>query len=138
VEGMNEGEKENLFFTFQQTIDSIIIDKKKNPKNEKLLNNFKAKINLGLQIDEDDYLWLNLLGENGNYSLNRGKLEEFDLELKASPEDLLFFSNGENSIMNMMMKRNSFGERKLRFSKGSSGKRNLGKLLKLSKILVLD
>lgn len=138
MEGMNEGEKENLFFTFQQTIDSIIIDKKKNPKNEKLLNNFKAKINLGLQIDEDDYLWLNLLGENGNYSLNRGKLEEFDLELKASPEDLLFFSNGENSIMNMMMKRNSFGERKLRFSKGSSGKRNLGKLLKLSKILVLD
>ena len=138
MEGMNEREKENLFFTFQQTIDSIIIDKKKNPKNEKLLNNFKGKINLGLQIDEDDYLWLNLLAEDGNYSLNRGKLEVFDLELKASPEDLLFFSSGENSIMNMMMKKNGFGERKLRFSKSSSGKRNLGILLKLSKILVLD
>ena len=138
MEGMNEREKENLFFTFQQTIDSIIIDKKKNPKNEKLLNNFKGKINLGLQIDEDDYLWLNLLAEDGNYSLNRGKLEVFDLELKASPEDLLFFSSGENSIMNMMMKKNGFGERKLRFSKSSSGKMNLGILLKLSKILVLD
>ena len=138
MEGMNEREKENLFFTFQQTIDSIIIDKKKNPKNEKLLNNFKGKINLGLQIDEDDYLWLNLLAEDGNYSLNRGKLEVFDLELKASPEDLLFFSSGENSIMNMMMKKNAFGERKLRFSKSSSGKMNLGILLKLSKILVLD
>ena len=138
MEGMNEREKENLFFTFQQTIDSIIIDKKKNPKNEKLLNNFKGKINLGLQIDEDDYLWLNLLAEDGNYSLNRGKLEVFDLELKASPEDLLFFSSGENSIMNMMMKKNCFGERKLRFSKSSSGKMNLGILLKLSKILVLD
>ena len=135
---MNEEEMENLFFTFQQTIDSIIIDKKKNPKNEKLLNNFHAKINLGLQIDENDYFWLNLLAEEGNYSLNRGLLEDFDLKLKASPEDLLFFTNGENSIMNMMMKKNRFGKRKLRFSKSSEGKRNIGILLKLSKILVLD
>lgn len=135
---MNEEEMENLFLTFQQTIDSIIIDKKKNPKNEKLLNNFHAKVNLGLQIDENDYLWLNLLAEDGNYSLNRGLLEDFDLVLKACPEDLLFFSNGENSIMNMMMKKNEFGKRKLRFSKSSEGKRNIGILLKLSKILVLD
>jgi len=135
---MKEEEKENLFITFQQTIESIIIDKKKNPKNEKLLNNFNAKINLGLQIEENYYLWVNLLAEEGNYSLNRGRLEEFDLELKASPEDLLFFSNGENSTLNVMMKKNSFGHRKFRFSKSSKGKRNLGILLKLSKILVLD
>jgi hypothetical protein len=38
----------------------------------------------------------------------------------------------------MMMKKNIFGHRKLRFSKGSEGKQNLGKLLKLSKIIVLD
>ncbi len=48
-------EKENLFITFQQTIESIIKDKKKNSNNVKLLNNFKAKINLGLQIEEDLY-----------------------------------------------------------------------------------
>jgi len=135
---MKEEEKENLFITFQQTIESIIIDKQKNPKNEKLLNNFNAKINLGLQIDENYYLWVNILAKEGNYSLNRGRLEEFDLELKASPEDMLFFCNGENSTLNMMMKKNSFGNRKLRFSKSSNGKRNLGVLLKLSKILVLD
>jgi len=135
---MKEEEKENLFITFQQTIESIIIDKQKNPINEKLLNNFNAKINLGLQTDENYYLWVNLLAKEGNYSLNRGRLEKFDLELKASPEDMLFFSNGENSTLNMMMKKNGFGYRKLRFSKGSNGKRNLGVLLKLSKILVLD
>ena len=135
---MIEEEKENLFITFQQTIESIIIDKQKHPKNEKLLNNFNAKINLGLQIAENYYLWVNLLAKEGNYSLNRGRLEEYDLELKASPEDMLFFSNGENSTLNMMMKKNGFGYRKLRFSKGSNGKRNLGVLLKLSKILVLD
>jgi hypothetical protein len=135
---MKEEEKDNLFITFQQTIESIIKDKKKNPKNVKLLNNFNASVNLGLQIDENNYLWVNLLADRGNYSLNKGRLEEFDLELMASPEDLLFFSNGENSVLNMMMKKNRFGQRKLRFSKSSDGKRNIGILLKLSKILVLD
>lgn len=135
---MKEEEKENLFITFQYTIESIIADKRKNPKNEKLINEFKAKINIGLQIDEDLYFWLNLLAEKGEYALNKGKLDEYDLEVKVTPEDLLFFSNGENSILNMIMKRNQYGFRKLRFSKGSSGRRNLGKLLKLSKIIVLD
>ncbi|MFX1481534.1 MAG: hypothetical protein ACFFCI_25930 [Promethearchaeota archaeon] len=135
---MNEAEKENLFITFQQTIKSIINDKKKNPKNQKKLEKFKAKINIGLQIEEDSFHWVNLLAENGNYSLNRGKLEEYDLELMATPEDLLFFSNGENSTFNMLMKKNSYGYRKLRFSKSSDGKRNLGMLLRLSKLLVLD
>jgi len=55
---MEESEKENLFITFQHTIRSIINDKQKNPKNEKLLNKFSAKINLGLQIKTNDYFWL--------------------------------------------------------------------------------
>ncbi|MFX1457441.1 MAG: hypothetical protein ACFFDB_18900 [Promethearchaeota archaeon] len=135
---MKEKEKENLFLTFKQTIDSIILDKQKNPKNEKLLNDFEAKINIGLHVEENYFLWVNLSAFEGKYELNRDKLEEYDLELLATPEDLLFFSNGENSILNMIMKKNSFGYRKLRFSKGSSGKRNIGKLIKLSKIIVLD
>ncbi|MFW9894666.1 MAG: hypothetical protein ACFFD7_02565, partial [Candidatus Thorarchaeota archaeon] len=113
-------------------------DKQKNPKNEKLLNDFEAKINIGLHVEENYFLWVNLSAFEGKYELNRDKLEEYDLELLATPEDLLFFSNGENSMLNMIMKKNSFGYRKLRFSKGSSGKRNIGKLFKLSKIIVLD
>ncbi|MHA2393032.1 MAG: hypothetical protein ACXAEX_13905 [Promethearchaeota archaeon] len=135
---MKEEEKENLFITFQITIESIIADKRKNPKNEKQINEFNARINLGLQIDKDIYFWLNLIADKGNYALNKGKIDEYDLEIRVTPEDLLYFSNGENSILNMMMKKNKFGLRKLRFSKGSSGKRNLGMLLKLSKIIVLD
>jgi len=38
----------------------------------------------------------------------------------------------------MVLKKNRFGFRKLRFSKGSSGKNNFGILLKLPKVLVLD
>ncbi len=135
---MKEVEKDNLFLTFKQTIDSIILDKQKNPKNENLLNNFNAKINIGLHVEEDFFLWMNLSAFKGNYDVKRGKLDQYDLEILATPEDLLFFSSGENSILNMMMKKNIFGYRKLRFSKGSNGKRNLGKLLKLSKIIVLD
>lgn len=135
---MKEVEKENLFLNFKQTIDSIILDKQKNPKNENLLNSFNAKINIGLHVEEDIFLWLNLSAFEGNYDVKRGKLDQYDLEIFATPEDLFFFSSGENSILNMMMKNNIFGHRKLRFSKGSEGKRNLGKLLKLSKIIVLD
>ena len=135
---MKDVEMENLFFTFKQTIDSIIIDKQKNPKNENLLNDFNAKINIGLHVENDTFLWVNLSADKGIYELKRGKLDEYDLEILATPEDLLFFSSGDNSILNMMMKKNQFGYRKLRFSKASNGKRNLGKLLKLSKIIVLD
>ena len=135
---MEESEKENLFITFQQTIKSVITEKRKIPKNKKLLDKFNARIIIGLQIEEDYYFWVNLVAKGGNFSLGRGKLDEYDLELRAAPEDLVFFVNGENSVLNMMLKKNQFGYKKLRFLKGSTGKRNLGILLKLSKILVLD
>ena len=135
---MEESEQDNLFITFQQTIESVISEKRKNPKNEKLLNKFNARVIIGLQIEEDYYFWVNLVANEGNYSLRKGKLDEYDLELRATPEDLVFFVNGENSVLNMILKKNAFGHKKLRFSKGSTGKRNLGILLKLSKILVLD
>jgi len=135
---MEESEQENLFTTFQQTIESVIKEKRENPKNRKLLNKFKARVIIGLQIEEDYYFWVNLIANEGNYSLGKGKLDEYDLELRAAPEDLVFFVNGENSVINMVLKKNAFGYKKLRFAKGSTGKRNFGILLKLSKILVLD
>jgi len=135
---MDEYEKENLFITFKGVIESIILDKRNNPKNNKMLDNFNAKLNIGLQTEADFYLWVNLVAENGDYNINKGKLEEYDLEIIATPEDLIYFSNGENSTINMMLKKNKFGERKLQYNKSSTGKRNLGLLLKLPKILVLD
>jgi hypothetical protein len=135
---MKETEKSNLFITFQGVINSIIDDKRKYPKNLKTLNNLNARINLGLHIEEDYIFWVHLIAENGNYSLGRDKLEEYDLEVISTPEDMMYFSNGENSTLHMMLKKNKFGYRKLRFDKGSNGKRNLGLLLKLPKVLVLD
>ncbi|MBD3195018.1 MAG: hypothetical protein GF317_08195 [Candidatus Lokiarchaeota archaeon] len=134
---MKESEKQNLYETFNAVINSIIAEKKQNEKYDDLLNELDAKINLGLQITEDYYFWVNLVGKNGDVKLNRGKLDEYDLELKAAPEDLMYYSNGENSLLHMMFKKNTYGNRKLRFSKGTTGM-NFGLLLKLPKILVLD
>ncbi len=135
---MEDFEKENLFITFKGVIESIIDDKRKNPKNLKNLKKFNAKINLGLQIQEDFIFWVSLIADNGNYTLSSGKLDEYDLEIIADPEDLMYFSSREYSTLHMMLKKNKFGFRKLRYKKGNTGKGYLGILLKLPKILVLD
>ena len=135
---MKDSEKENLYITFKGVIESIILDKRRSPKNLKVLESFQARLNLGLQIEQDFILWLNIIAKNGKYNVEKGKLEEYDLELISTPEDLMYFSNGENSTLNMMLKKNKFGSKKLRYDKSSDGKRNFGILLKLPKILVLD
>ena len=110
---MEEFEKENLFITFKGVIESIIDDKRKNPKNLKNLKKFKAKINLGLHIQEDYIFWTNLIANDGNYALSKGELDEYDLEIIADPEDLMYFSSGEFSTLHMMFKKNKFGFKKL-------------------------
>ena len=135
---MLEYEKDNLFATFEAVVGGIMAEKLQDPKNQKNLKKFKAKINLGLEISEDFVYWVNLCAEDGVFQLGRGALnDDFDLILLSAPEDLLFFCNGENGVVHMMTKKNRFGRRKLRFSKGTTGW-NIGKLLTLSKILVLD
>jgi len=135
---MLEYEKDNLFATFEAVVNSIMAEKLVDPKNQEKLKKFKARINLGLEITDDFVFWVNLCAENGVFQLGRGALEEdYDLILQSAPEDLLFFCNGENGVVHMMTKKNRFGRRKLRFKKGTTGW-NIGKLLTLSKLLVLD
>lgn len=79
-----------------------------------------------------------MIAENGNYTFSRGKLDEYDLVMKVAPEDSMNMNSGEYSSFHMMTKKNRFGYRKLRTEKGSDGKRHIGILLKLTKVLVLD
>ena len=135
---MLEYEKDNLFATFEAVVNSIMAEKLADPKNHKKLEKFKVKVNLGLEITEDFVYWVNLCAEDAVFQLGRGELkEDYDLILQSAPEDLLFFCNGENGVVHMMTKKNRFGRRKLRFKKGTTGW-NIGKLLILSKLLVLD
>ena len=133
VRRMDDTQRDTLFLTIKSVIDSIIADKRENPKNTKRLDTFEGRINIGLHVEEDEILWINLIAKDGEYTVERDALEEFDLELISDPEDLMFFCNGQYSVTHMMMKKNRFGNRKLRF-KG----RAYGKLLALPKILVLD
>lgn len=134
---MEESEKQNLFDTFKAVIESIVNEKKMVPKSKKKLDKLVAGVNLGLYIEEDYLFWLNLKAEGGNFVLNRGKLDDYDFQLLAAPEDLMFFCNGENSTIHMVTNKNRFGERKLKIQKGTTG-RNLGKLLKFANLLVID
>jgi hypothetical protein len=134
---MDEPERDTLFLTFKAVIDDVIADKRKNPKNAKTLDDFQARINIGLHVEEDFILWTNLVADGGKYLLNRGMLDQFDLELIADPEDLMYFTNGQYSTLRMMLTKNRFGKRRLRYKGGTTG-RNIGKLLKLRDILVLD
>ena len=134
---MEESEKQNLFDTFKAVIESIVNEKKMVPKSKKKLDKLVAGVNLGLQIEKDYFFWLNLIAESGNFILNRGKLDDYDFQLLAAPEDLMFFCNGENSTIHMVTNKNRFGERKLKIQKGTTG-RNLGKLLKFASLLVID
>jgi hypothetical protein len=130
---MDDTQRDTLFLTIKAVIDGIIADKRENPKNTKRLDSFKGRINIGLHVEEDEILWINLVAKDGEYTVSRDALEERDLDLIADPEDLMFFCNGQYSVTHMMMKKNRFGNRKLQF-KG----RAYGKLLALPKILVLD
>ena len=134
---MDESAQETLFLTFKTVIEDVIADKRKNPKNTKTLDEFQARVNIGLHVEEDFILWVNLVADDGKYDLNRGTLDEFDLELIADPEDLMYFTNGQYSTIKMMTSKNRFGKRRLRYKGGTTG-RNMGKLLKLPRILVLD
>ncbi|TFG30094.1 hypothetical protein EU528_08730 [Candidatus Thorarchaeota archaeon] len=134
---MDDAAQETLYLTFKTVIEDVIADKRRNPKNTKILDEFQARINMGLHVEEDFILWVNMIADAGNYSLNKGKLNEYDLEIIADPEDLMYFTNGEYSTMKMMTSKNRFGKRKLRYKGGTTG-RNMGMLLALPKVLVLD
>jgi hypothetical protein len=134
---LDESARETLFLTFKTVIEDVIADKRKNPKNTKTLDEFQARINIGLQVEDDFILWVNLVADAGDYELNKGALDEYDLEIIADPEDMMYFTNGQYSTIKMMTTKNRFGKRRLRYKGGTSG-RNMGKLLKLPKILVLD
>ncbi len=134
---MDKTSQENLFYTIKAVLNGIIEDKKSDKESLEDLKNFNANINIGLQAEDNFILWINIMGDNGNFQINKGKLEEYDLELIADPEDLMYYANGTYSTVHMMLKKNRFGNRKLLLHKGTTGW-NLGLLLKLPKILVLD
>ena len=110
---MQDSEKENLFDTLQSIIDSSIDEKRKDPKNRKKINNFKVRANIGLEMTKDNFFWLNLTADKGFFKLNRDKLAtDYDFVVKIAPVDLLYFINGQNSTLHMLLANNEYGKKK--------------------------
>jgi len=135
---MKEAQKNAVLSLFMRSIAAIIEDKRKNPKFIKKLKKFNVKINFGLQIEKNEYIWFNFISNNASIEIEKGRLEDnYNLAIISVPEDLMFFANGENSLFHMLFKKNKYGVRKLKIEKGTTG-RNIKKLLKIPKIFSLD
>ncbi|OLS13011.1 MAG: hypothetical protein RBG13Loki_3371 [Promethearchaeota archaeon CR_4] len=132
---MDKADEERFFETFKSIIDSVVAEKRQNPKWQKTLDSFNATVQFKLRIDKDTYFLCHLVANGGNYEMKKGPVKKFDLELAATPEDLMNFANRTYSTTTMIMKKNVHGQKRLQIKKGG---RNLGKLLTLSKLLVLE
>jgi predicted acyl esterase len=130
--------EQNLYNALKGNIYGIIEEKKETQQYKKLLKKFNAIVNIGLQMDKGFHLWFHLLFNEGEINLKRGKLEDdYNLALLATPKDMMYYAKGEKSLFHMLLRKNRYGARKLQIKKGTRGQ-ILGKLLKLSKILVMN
>ena len=66
---MDDTQRETLFLTMKAVINGIIADKRENPKNAKRLNSFEARINIGLHVEEEEIVWINLVAKDGDVLL---------------------------------------------------------------------
>lgn len=135
VQVMDKADEERFFETFKSIIDSVVAEKRQTQKWQKKLNSFKATVQFKLRIDKESYFFCHLLANGGNYEMKPGPAEHFDLELAATPEDLMNFTNRTYSTTAMLLKENVYGEKRLQIKKGG---KHIGKLLSLSELLVLD
>jgi len=132
---MDENEKRNLYETMKSVIESAINEKINNPKWSNKIKNVNIKAQLTLQVDKNDLVTFKLILDKGSVSFEPGTVENYDLELIADPEDLMWFCNKKYNTLTMLFKKNKFGFKKLRIKKGG---RNAKKLLLLSKLLVFE
>jgi hypothetical protein len=129
-----ETNEDRFFLTFEAIINSVISEKLKMPKWEKKLKKFQAVVEFRFRMEPDTYMLCHLIAKDGDFKLVRGPAPAYDLELAATPDDLYNFTNRTYSTVSMILKKNQYGERRLQLKKGG---RHLGKLLFLSKALVV-
>lgn len=113
----------------------MVAEKRQSEKWRPKLEKFDARVNFALRCTEEDVVYVHLIAKDGQFDVAPGKLDDYDLELRATPEDLMFFTNATYSTTAMFTKKNKYGERRLQLKKGG---RHLLTLLKLSKLLVLE
>jgi ethanolamine utilization microcompartment shell protein EutS len=131
---MDEEESANLLNTMQGVIFAAIEDKKIQPKWAAKIAKANIKVNIGLQLEKNTYYDLYFTMTPGEDAVvAKGSLDTFDLALKASPVDLIYFLDGTFGVVHMVTKKNEYGDTKLRIQKGI---RNAMKLLFVKDLLI--
>ena len=129
---MDEAEKENLSNSFKQIVSCAIDEKKEIPKWKKKLQK-ELKVSFKLHVYPTEFIYVILSIKDGNYTLNDGEIDDYDFEIKAKPEDLMWYSAGNYSLMKMTLTKNDFGHFRWELKKGG---RNLFSLLMIASLLL--
>ena len=129
---MDDAEKENLSNSFKAIVSGAIEEKKEIPKWKKKLQK-DLRVCFKLHVYPTEFLFIHLLIKNGSYTLAEGKIDDYDIEIKAKPEDLMWYSEGSYSLLKMTLTKNDFGHFRWELKKGG---RNLSSLLMVANLLL--
>ena len=129
---MNDAEKENLADNFKGIVSCAIEEKKEIPKWKKKLQK-DLRVSFKLHVYPTEFLYIQLLIQDGTYKLVDGKIEDYDIEIQAKPEDLMWYSEGSYSLLKMTLTKNDFGHFRWELKKGG---RNLSGLLMIANLLL--
>ena len=129
---MDEVEKENLSNSFKQIVSCAIEEKKEIPKWKKKLQK-DLRVSFKLQVYPTEFLYVNLIIKDGSCNLSDGEIDDYDIQIKAKPEDLMWYSAGNYSLIKMTFTKNDFGHFRWELKKGG---RNLSSLLMVANLLL--
>ena len=129
---MDDAEKENLSNSFKQIVSCAIEEKKEIPKWKKKLQK-DLRVSFKLQVYPTEFLYVNLIIKDGSYNLSDGEIDDYDIQIKAKPEDLMWYSAGNYSLLEMTLTKNDFGHFRWELKKGG---RNLSSLLMIANLLL--
>ena len=129
---MDEAEAKNLADNFKGIVACAIEEKKEIPKWKKKLQK-DLRVSFKLHVYPTEFLYIQLLIQDGTYKLVDGKIEDYDIEIQAKPEDLMWYSEGSYSLLKMTLTKNDFRHFRWELKKGG---RNLSGLLMIANLLL--
>ena len=129
---MDDAEKVNLSNSFKQIVSCAIDEKKEIPKWKKKLQK-ELRVSFKLQVYPTEFLYVNLIIKDGSYTLTDGEIDDYDFEIQAKPEDLMWYSAGNYSLLKMTLTKYDFGQFRWELKKGG---RNLSSLLMVATLLL--
>lgn len=126
---MTEEEKENIIATFKASLDSIFQEKLSKETWRKKIAKFAARVNIAIQVENKDKAYLHVIVDKGTISAEPGKLDDANFELISNFETFFNIASRTANPIKMLL---------LGKLKAKNALKNLGKLLMVQKLLILE